>query len=249
MNNKILTDPQGWELRSVRTFPQARILSSQRKPRSSRWKIKHLTNKGHLSSSWAVNFKVILLRHFGETPGHGECGCYCVWREEWPRLPCLLSTQLPKEWKTSPAGKGQVGQTWPVNPGFKKMFQLNWPYLWTCYQSHLCLAPGVQSCPSPSFLLKLCKLRTWLFKKGCVCVSCSLVSTLCDPMDSSPQILEWVAIPFSRGSSWPRDGTHVSCIAGRFFIAWATREASRLNETQPHYRGKYALLKVYWCKR
>ena len=39
------------------------------------------------------------------------------------------------------------------------------------------------------------------------------------------RILEWVAIPFSRGSSWPRDGTQVSCIAGRFFTIWAIREA------------------------
>ena len=39
------------------------------------------------------------------------------------------------------------------------------------------------------------------------------------------RILEWVAIPFSRGSSWPRDQTQVSCMAGRFFIIWATREA------------------------
>ena len=31
------------------------------------------------------------------------------------------------------------------------------------------------------------------------------------------RILEWVAIPFSRGSSQPRDQTQVSCIAGRFF--------------------------------
>ena len=31
------------------------------------------------------------------------------------------------------------------------------------------------------------------------------------------RILEWVAIPFSRGSSQPRDQTWVSCIAGRFF--------------------------------
>ena len=37
------------------------------------------------------------------------------------------------------------------------------------------------------------------------------------------RILEWVAIPFSRGSSWPRDWTRVSCIAGRFFTSWATR--------------------------
>ena len=39
------------------------------------------------------------------------------------------------------------------------------------------------------------------------------------------RILEQVAIPSSGGSSWPRDQTRVSCIAGRFFIIWATREA------------------------
>ena len=39
------------------------------------------------------------------------------------------------------------------------------------------------------------------------------------------RILEWVAIPFSRGSSWLRDQIWVSCIAGRFFTLWATREA------------------------
>ena len=37
--------------------------------------------------------------------------------------------------------------------------------------------------------------------------------------------LEWVAIPFSRGSFWPTDWTQVSCIAGRFFTIWATRES------------------------
>ena len=39
------------------------------------------------------------------------------------------------------------------------------------------------------------------------------------------RILEWVALPFSRGSSQPRDWTQVSCIAGGFFTSWATREA------------------------
>ena len=38
-------------------------------------------------------------------------------------------------------------------------------------------------------------------------------------------ILEWVAFPFSRGSSQPRDQTQVSCIAGGFFSSWAAREA------------------------
>ena len=39
------------------------------------------------------------------------------------------------------------------------------------------------------------------------------------------RILEWVAFPFSRGSSQLRDWTGVSCIAGGFFTNWAMREA------------------------
>ena len=40
------------------------------------------------------------------------------------------------------------------------------------------------------------------------------------------RILEWGAISFSRGSSWPRDWTRVCCNAGRFFTLWPTREAN-----------------------
>ena len=53
-------------------------------------------------------------------------------------------------------------------------------------------------------------------------------ATLCDPTVPGilqARILEWVAVPFSRGSSQPRDQTHVSCITGRFFTSWPTREA------------------------
>ena len=42
------------------------------------------------------------------------------------------------------------------------------------------------------------------------------------------RVPEWVAILFSRGSSWPRDRTQVSCIAGRCFTLWATKEAQTL---------------------
>ena len=42
-----------------------------------------------------------------------------------------------------------------------------------------------------------------------------------------PRILKWLATPFSRGSSQPRDPTRVSCVAGRFFTVWATRKPSR----------------------
>ena len=62
--------------------------------------------------------------------------------------------------------------------------------------------------------------------------------TLCNPMDCSPpgssvhgvlqaRMLEWVAMPFSRGSSWPRDWTrisYVSCADG-FLTTSTTREA------------------------
>ena len=41
----------------------------------------------------------------------------------------------------------------------------------------------------------------------------------------SPRILKWVAYPFARGSSWPRNWSRVSCIAGRFFTSGTTREA------------------------
>ena len=52
-----------------------------------------------------------------------------------------------------------------------------------------------------------------------------LCLTLCDPMDCTvhgllqARILEWVAFPFSRGSSQPRDGTQFSCTAGGFFAS------------------------------
>ena len=63
--------------------------------------------------------------------------------------------------------------------------------------------------------------------------------TLCNPIDCSPPgssvhgifqagILEWVAIPFSRGSSWPRDQT-------QFFTIWATREAQDENQGDKYF--------------
>ena len=72
-------------------------------------------------------------------------------------------------------------------------------------------------------------LKSQIVKKSELAQSCP---TLCDPMDcSSPgssvygilqaRILQWLAIPFSRGSSKPRDQTWVSCIPGRVFTIWA----------------------------
>ena len=55
--------------------------------------------------------------------------------------------------------------------------------------------------------------------------------SLSDPMDYTAngilqaRILQWIAFPFSRGSSQPRDLSQVCHSAGRFFTIWATREA------------------------
>ena len=67
-----------------------------------------------------------------------------------------------------------------------------------------------------------------------------LCPTLCNPMDCGlpgsfvhwifqARILEWVASPFSRAYSWPRDWSLVSCIVGKLFAVWATREAPLIN--------------------
>ena len=92
----------------------------------------------------------------------------------------------------------------------------------TCYRGDISLG---------SLLRRLC-----LSMCVCMCLVAQSCPTLWDPMDCSPpgsfvhwilqaRMLEWVAISFSRGSFLPRDWIQVSCIAGRFFIIWATKES------------------------
>ena len=77
---------------------------------------------------------------------------------------------------------------------------------------------------------------------------------LCDPMDlrglpgssfhgiSQAKILEWVTIPFSGGSSQPRDQTQISCIAGSFFTTWTTGDTHSLKAREvPFYSWKYTI--------
>ena len=79
----------------------------------------------------------------------------------------------------------------------------------------------------------------YIYPTAAAAKSLQLCPTLCDPIDGSPlgssvpgillaRILEWVAILFSRGSSWPRNQTCVSygsCIGRRILYHWATWEA------------------------
>ena len=106
----------------------------------------------------------------------------------------------------------------------------------------------------------------------CACSVIQLCPTLCDPMDCSPpgssvhgifqaRILEWVAIPFSRGSSWPRNQTWVSwvsCIGMWILYHCATWETqlvtikSAMEETELVYSVLWCwrrLLKVPWTAR
>ena len=80
-----------------------------------------------------------------------------------------------------------------------------------------------------------CKFNSLVVSWG-VCAVCLVVSDSFDPIDCSlpgssaygilqGRLLEWIAISFSRGSSWPSNQIWVFCIAGRLFTNWATREA------------------------
>ena len=86
----------------------------------------------------------------------------------------------------------------------------------------------------------------------CVCFVIQLCPTLCDPMNCSPpgssvheifqpRILEWVAISYSRGSSWHRDWTPISCtscIGRQIPYHWATWET----HSYPVTMDKFSLL-------
>ena len=76
----------------------------------------------------------------------------------------------------------------------------------------------------------------------CCSLAAKLCTTLCSAIDCSPpgssvhgifqaRILEWVAISFSRGSFQPRNQTHVSCLAGRFFTTEPPGKPSYLYST------------------
>ena len=81
-----------------------------------------------------------------------------------------------------------------------------------------------------AYLHFLCILKKQELSFTYVVEVTQLCPTLCDPTDYSPpgssvhgilqaRILKWVAVPFSRGSSQPKDQTGVSCISGGFFTS------------------------------
>ena len=98
-------------------------------------------------------------------------------------------------------------------------------------------SPGKNTGVGCHFLLQCMKVK--------VAQSCLILH---DPMDCSPpgssvhgipqpRILEWVASPFSRGSSLTRGPTRVSHIAGRFFSIWGIREALQDDSERIKYQN------------
>ena len=116
-----------------------------------------------------------------------------------------------------------VGLSWEVK-GLDSVLDLPWLEI----LAHQLCKPGeflnlsALQCPHPQTTdnHRDVELKGLYVRCVCICAkSLQLCLTLCDPMDCSPPgfSVPGIAMPSSRGSSLPRDGTCVSCIAGRFF--------------------------------
>ena len=157
------------------------------------------------------------------------CGCYsplvCVyWNKSLYKWICTVETGIvqgsavfvsnymsPVTLRATP--RRTQSDWWPVSE------QRSW--LWS--------SPNWWWYLRPAYLAPVEASKTW--QNGA-----QLCLILCSPMDCSllgssvhgilqARILESVAIPFSKRSFWLRNRAWVSCIAGRFFTIWATREA------------------------
>ena len=168
-----------------------------------------------------------------------EILCWFVCALTWL---CEMKYFLPYQWARNVT---VISDIWPpnVNGGSQKGTQ----YLWSssCCHSHGdCW--GTQKDARSSHLPQLPPFTVnndFLVFQSC--------PTLCNSTDFSMPgsyaygILQArIAIPFSRASSQPRDETQLSCIAGRFFTIWATREAHKQSRnriwpqiTEMHMKG------------
>ena len=172
-------------------------------------------------------------------PGSSVHGIVQAWVLEWVAISVSRGTSRPEDWTQV----SRIAGTLPSEPPGKlfpemEITQISWKLQNLClpYFAFFCL---------PSGTFYLCFLFSTYFAKPTVTFSCSVDQcewisglgsqsfqsclTLYSPMDCNPpgssvhgifpaRLLEWVAMPSSKGSSWSRDRTLLSCIAGRFFI-------------------------------
>ena len=146
----------------------------------------------------------------------------CPWQSYRARLFNGSSFQLCPRELALPVAQGKAGCHSSKNLGFWHFVDV-WFFLLLHFLSFNFLIYNVQVIIGPPHRIVA------------VVLVAQLCPTFCDPMDYSlpgssvrgilqARILEWVAIPYSRGSSRPRDQTWVSGIAGKIFTVWATRE-------------------------
>ena len=138
----------------------------------------------------------------------------------------------------------------------------------SCEDKHVNMCKAFRTVPSTSKVLS-----KWAYigfiqgarkvTHGFACVTCvlsrvqlSVTPRGCSPPGSSGQgilqarILEWVVISFSRGSSWPRDQTWSSALAGGSFTVWATKDAPRLSSIPSSVRTALAKDSFgFFCRR
>ena len=127
-----------------------------------------------------------------------------------------------------------------LSPSEVNMQTMIIPLFWSILENYDVANDREYHCSENAHLISLIYLI--ILKRILFCLF--VTPTFCDPTDCSQpgsfghgilqaRILEWVDISFSKGSSWPRFRTQVSCIEGKFFTVWATREApncARLRE-------------------
>ena len=149
-------------------------------------------------------------------PGHvSQKNCLCLWETG--------SAHLCSPWAK---GRRREAEEWGAPPQTTSHIHTHCLYFFFLlrYSWFIMLISAVPQSDSYIFTHKKQFSSTWKWKL----LSCV---TLCDPLAYTvhgilqARILEWVAFPFSRWSSQPRDQTQVSWITGGFFTSWATREA------------------------
>ena len=153
--------------------------------------------------------------HVGLISGSGRL----PWRRKWQPTPVFLGKSWEIPGTEEPAGlqsmESQKSRTWLSD--------------WVQQSTHHCNPLSLSfSFPSSRILGDLFFSSFYLhyFFLESESESHSIVSDSSQPHGIlQARILEWVAFPFSRGSSQPKDRTQVSHIAGRFFANWATRKA------------------------